>query len=235
MPLPAAPPHGPIEPLFPDVFLVRGSFPLGPLVSFPRNMLILREGRALTLVNSVRLTEAGERELAALGEVKHVVKLGFFHDRDDPYYRATFSPTFWAPAPADSSTRKLVDGEPGPVERARVFSFRAAALGEGALVVEQAEGNLLVTCDSVQNWVDTAGCSLLGGVATRALGLVGPAKIGPIWLKKMTGGKPAAMRPDFDRLLSLDFRHLMAGHGVLLRDDAKKALAASCDRALGSR
>lgn len=232
---PEAQPHGPIHELFPDVFVVRGSFRMAPLMSIARNMIILREGQDLTLVNAVRLSAAGESELEELGRVKHLVKLGFFHTLDDPYYRSRFAPTFWAPVPPDAKTEKLVEGGPSPVARASVFVFEAATKGEAALVVEQTAGNLLVTCDSVQNWVDVEGCSLIGGVVARVMGFIEPAKIGPIWLKQMTSNNPAAMKPDFDRLLGRDFRHLIAGHGALLRDEAKAALARSCERVLVPR
>jgi hypothetical protein len=231
----AAPfPHGPIEELFPDVFLVTGSFRLGPGVVIPRNMLVLRDGGALTIVNSVRLSEAGERALEALGEVRHVVKLGHFHTLDDPYYRSRFSPTYWAPKPSPdgAKTELLVDGAKGPTARASAFVFTGGKLGEAALVVEQPQGNLLITCDSVQNWTDTRGCSLLGGLVSRAMGFLVPAKLGPIWVKKMTDGHPAALRPDFDRLLARDFQHLIAGHGSLLRNDAKAALERSVAKQL---
>jgi hypothetical protein len=226
-------PHGPIEEIFPDVFLVRGTFRAAPLVSFARNMIVLRQGAELTLVNAVRLSADGERQLAALGDVKHLVKLGFFHTLDDPYYRSRFSPRFWAPAPPDARTEKLVDGGPSPVTRASVFSFAQARDGEAALLLAQPQGNLLITCDSVQNWVDASGCSLLGGLTLRAMGFMVPAKIGPIWLKHMTSARPAAMKPDFDRLLTRDFVHLIAGHGELLRDDARGALARSSARTFG--
>lgn len=234
----AAPrPHGPIEELFPNVYLVTGSFRLGPGVVIPRNMIILRDGSALTLVNSVRLSAEGERALAELGEVRHLVKLGHFHTLDDPYYRSRYSPTYWAPKPSPDAgqsgkTELLVDGAAGPLARASAFVFESAKLGEAALVLEQPQGNLLITCDSVQNWSDTRGCSLMGGLVCRAMGFLVPAKLGPIWVKKMTDGHPAALRPDFDRLLARDFKHLIAGHGSLLRDGAKAALEQSCAKQL---
>ena len=86
-------PHGDIDEIFPDVFLVRGTFRAGPGLSFGRNMIVLREGDALTLVNSVRLSPEGERALDRLGTVRHLVRLGFFHTRDDPYYRSPVSYT----------------------------------------------------------------------------------------------------------------------------------------------
>lgn len=227
-------PHGQLQELFPNVFVIRGSFPIAPLVTIPRNMLVIRQGRDLTLVNAVRLSPEGERQLQELGTIQHLVKLGHFHTRDDPYYRGTFAPTFWASVPTDAQTRELQDGGASPLDGASIFRFTAAKHGEAALVVQQAEGNLLVTCDSVQNWTDTDGCSLVGALATRAMGLVSPAKIGPMWLKAMAGDRPQVLRPDFDRLQQLDFAHLIAGHGSLLRDGARAALATSCARTFGA-
>lgn len=223
-------PHGPIEELFPDVFVVQSTVRMNALVSFPRNMIIVREGKSLTLINAVRLSAEGEKALEALGKVEHLVKLGFFHTLDDPYTRHRFSPKFWAPAPGDASTEKLVEGGPSPLSKASVFCFARAKQGEAALLLEQPQGTLLITCDSVQNWASTAGCSLVGAITLRAMGFITPAKIGPIWLKSMTGGKIGEMKPDFDRLISHDFAHLIAGHGVLLRDGAKDALVRSMAR-----
>ncbi len=230
---PAAQDHGALEPLFPDVWRVRGSFRVGPGMSIPRNMIVLREGRALTVVNAVRLSAAGEAALAELGEVKHLVKLGHFHGLDDPYYRDRFRPTFWAPKPADADTRELASDGASPLERARPFRFEGTAGREGALLVAQDAGNLLVTCDSVQNWESAAGSSFLGGIVVRLMGFIEPAKIGPIWVKKLTDEDPSKVRPDFERLLGLDFTHLVGGHGELLRDGAKAAVKASCARTLG--
>jgi hypothetical protein len=228
-------PHDPIRELFPDVYVVRSRFRVGPMAWIPRNMIIVREGDALTLVNAVRLSKEGEAELEKLGKVKHLVKLGHFHTLDDPYTRDRFAPTFWAPAPPDAKTEKLVDGGPSPLSKATPFVFRAGQLGEAALVLEQAAGPLLITCDSVQNWANTDGCSLMGALACRVMGFLEPAKIGPIWIKRATDGEPSRMWPDFERLLARDFRHLIAGHGDLLRDDAKAALTRSCDKTLGRR
>jgi hypothetical protein len=227
-------PHEGVDEIFPDVFLVRGTFRAGPGVSFGRNMIVLREGGALTVVNAVRLDAAGERALDALGSVKHLVGLGFFHTRDDPYYRARYSPTCWASRPPDAATERLADGGPSPHGRARVFDFARASGGEAALLVAQPGGDLLVTCDSVQHWPGTERCSLLGGLACRAMGFLRErATLGPIWLKQMTGGEPAALRPDFERLLAHDFAHLVSAHGDVLRDTARADLRRACARSLG--
>ncbi len=232
---PAPQPHGTLEELFPDIFLVRGEMKMGALVAIGRSMIVLREGTSLTLVNSIRLSEAGEKSLCALGEVKHLVRLGGYHGLDDPYYRARFSPTYWSPVAADKGAERLVDGAKGPIARSTIFAFQRPPRGEGALLIEQSGGNLLITCDSTQTWADTRHCSAVGSLMVRAMGFLSPAKIGPIWLKETTGGQPAAMWPDFERLLALDFEHLASGHGSLLRGGAKAAVTRSCERTLGPR
>ena len=55
-----------------------------------RNMAIVRHDGALTVINPMRLDAAGETALRALGEVRHVLRLGCFHGLDDPYYVDTF-------------------------------------------------------------------------------------------------------------------------------------------------
>jgi hypothetical protein len=79
-------PHGPIEEVFPDVFLVRGSFAPSRGIRFDRNMTIVRKGGELVVLNSVRLSDDGEAQLAKLGKLKHVVRLGAFHGADDGYF-----------------------------------------------------------------------------------------------------------------------------------------------------
>jgi hypothetical protein len=187
-------------------------------------------------VNPVRLSREGEAALERLGAVKHVVRLGHYHASDDPYHRSRFAPVYWAPPRADASGVGLVDGGPSPVAGVSVFAFAAASRGEAALLVEQPSGNLLVSCDSIQSWSDTAGCSLLGGVTARAMGFLRErATIGPIWVKEMTGNRPSALRPDFERLLALEFDHLISAHGGLLRGGARSAISRACDVAFRAR
>ena len=82
---PAVQPHGPIESIIEDVWYVTGSVQFKPLVRLPRNMVILRHGGLLAVINSVRLDAKGEEALDALGTVAHVLKIGF-HGMDDAYY-----------------------------------------------------------------------------------------------------------------------------------------------------
>lgn len=219
---PAALPHGPITELFPNVYYVRGTFRVGSGVTVTRNMTILRQGRDLTLVNSVRLTPEGEAELERLGEVKHLVRLGHFHGMDDPYYLSRYKPTLWAlpRTPHHAGIQATRDLHPGsaPCEDMTVFHFSGGRVQEAALVVER-EGGILITCDSYQNWDDLEGCSLLGKIVLRAMGFQA-LHIGVPWFKAMGPG----VKPDFDRLLDVPFLHLIPGHGTPIRGSAKDGL-----------
>lgn len=43
--------------IFPNVYLLRGSIKIAPMLQINRNMVILREGRELTVINAVRLND----------------------------------------------------------------------------------------------------------------------------------------------------------------------------------
>lgn len=219
---PAAQGNGPITEVFPDVFLVRGNFRFAPGLRITRNMTIVRQGGELSLINSVRLTPESEAELAKLGKVTHLLRIGAFHGADDPYFVDRYHPTLWAPPRTRHLGGLKTDRElkPGdcPLEHTTVFAFDHGRLPEVALLLER-EGGVLVTCDSYQNWTTFEGCSLLGKVMMRAMGF-GPTLIGGPWAKQM---RPA-VRADFDRLLELPFRHLIPGHGTVLRDTAQPGL-----------
>ena len=219
---PAALPHGPITEFLPNVFWVRGSFRFAAGVTVTRNMAILRQGRDLTLVNSVRLSPEGEAELERLGEVKHLVRLGHFHGMDDPYYLSRYKPLLWAlpRTPQQGGIQAARDLHPGssPCEDVSVFHFAGGHVQEAALIVER-EGGILITCDSYQNWEDLSGCSLLGKITLKVMGFQ-PLYIGVPWLKAMGRG----VKPDFDRLLEAPFLHLIPGHGTPIRASAKEGL-----------
>ncbi|RJG36133.1 hypothetical protein [Motilimonas pumila] len=69
-------PHGHVKRLFKDIYMVTGSVAMklphpkiGPLtLRFSRNMVIIKQGGELTLINSVRLNGQGLAQLDALGK-----------------------------------------------------------------------------------------------------------------------------------------------------------------------
>ncbi len=222
-----AEPHGELTEAFPGVFLVTGRLALR-WGHATRNMVVLRDGGELTVVNSVRLTPAGEARLEALGAVRHVIKLGAFHDRDDPWYKHRFGAQVWAFPKARhsrglSTDHEIVEAGELPVPGAELFRFRGARHPEGALLLP---GGVLLTTDSVQHHPDTEGCSPIARIAMNLMGFRrAPAVVGPPWRKAMSAGG-GNLRADFERLAALDFQHLIGAHGKPLRDTAREAVAA---------
>ena len=60
-------PHDPIEAIADDVFMVRGSIRMNAVMRITRNMAIVRHQGELTLVDPIRLSDAGEARLRELG------------------------------------------------------------------------------------------------------------------------------------------------------------------------
>jgi len=229
-------PQGPLEPVATDVWKVRGAVRMAPLVRIPRNMIVIRHGGELTLVSSVRLTPAGLAELEALGRIAHVMKIGT-HGMDDPFYVQRYGAKLWALPGAKlagglAATGTIGQGLPLPFPDGEAFVFELTRAPEAALLVAR-DGGVLVTCDSVQHWTDTVGASPMAKLATHLMGFMKPAQIGPPWRKRMTpeGG---TLRPDFERLAALPFRHLVGGHGGVLRDVARERLRDTITRVYGA-
>jgi hypothetical protein len=233
---PPALPHGELEEVFPDTFFVTGtSRPnfMGADWQFSRNMVVLRRGDALTLVNTVRLDEAGLARLDALGRVTNVVRLGAFHGLDDAFYLARSTARYFglagAPPQGDRAPDVLLgpDAEP-PVPDAKCLLFETSKVPEALLWLPVA-GGLLISCDSLQNWVEVDRFfDAPSAERMRGFGFIRPANIGPGW---RSAAAPEAA--DFRRILALPFRHLLPAHGVPMLDDAHARLSETFAREFG--
>ncbi len=229
-------PHGDIEEVFPDVFFVTGTTRptfMGGSWEFSRNMTVLRAGGDLTVVNSVRLDDAGLEKLEGLGRVKHVVKLGAFHGMDDAFYRDRYGATQWALPKmthegGHATDAELVPGGATPCPGLTTFSFETAKQPEGLLLVER-EGGVLISCDSLQNWAKVDRFfSEESAKKMGELGFIQEANIGPGWRMAC---EPA--KSDFVRVKELAFRHLLPAHGAPLLNDAHAKLCARFQKELG--
>jgi hypothetical protein len=222
-------PHGPLQAAFPGVYFVVGTnktHDAGVDIQTSRTMVVLREDRTLTLLNTVRLDDEGLRDLDALGEVRHVVRLGAFHGRDDPFYCDRYGAKLWAlPGAVHADGRAaeclLAPGGPFPARDGEVFVFTSARFPEAAVLLAR-EGGILITCDAIQNWtrVDRFFSPACGELFT-AQGLIREANIPSTWL---TACEPDA--GDFRRLLERPFRHLISAHGEPLLDEARARVQA---------
>ena len=234
--LPPPLPHGALEEIFSDVFFVTGAMQTVLLDTdwqFSRNMIVVRDGDALTLINSIRLDDCGLAQLAALGRVANVVRIGSLHGRDDAFYRARYGATFWSLPGMPQVHGLMPDKELGPggempFANCSLFDFHTTKLPEGILHVDR-DGGILVACDSLQNWLEADEYfSEISCKTMTEMGFFQPANFGPLWLQVST---PQA--EDFVRLGKLSFRHALCGHGAPLRDTAREDYMARFRRVFG--
>ncbi len=229
-------PHGKLDEVLPDVFFVTGQTrPVfgGHALQFSRNMVVVRDGQALTLINTMRLDDDGLAHLDRLGRVLHIVKLGSFHGRDDAFYVKRYGATVWSFAgmPHErgvSTDRELIPGPGGPFADAFVFDFETTVIAEGLLMLER-HGGVLMSCDSLQifsdpdvYWDEPTAAKM------RPHGSFRGVDVGPGWWNK---GNP--QKADFVRLERLPFRHLLSAHGPPLLEDAHEAVSEIAPRLFG--
>jgi hypothetical protein len=231
--MPPALPHGKLEEVFPNVFFVTGMMKTVMINTdwqFSRNMTVVRDDNALTLINALRLDDAGLAQLAALGRVANVVNIASRHGRDDAFYKTRYGATSWTlpstchehSLPAD---KELAAGGEMPFSDCSLFSFRTTKQPEAILNIDR-EGGILVSGDSLQNYL--APDEYYSDDSRRTMtemGFFQYANFGPIWMKF-----DEPQEQDFVRLLVLPFQHLLPGHGSVLRVWAKEAFTARFQR-----
>lgn len=219
-------PHDPIIEIFENIYLLRGSVRLGLGLSMNRNMMILKQGNELTLINAVRISESELKKLESLGQVRHIVRLGDFHGLDDQFYIDRYQATFWSQSHHVNYPKLIpqqiihADVQP-PIKNSEFFIFEQATCPEAILFIK--DKKLLISTDSIQYWNDWKYFSFLSKIIIYLMGFRLGLFIGGPWLKRVTP-KQGSLKSDFDRLLQLDFQHLISAHGVLLQDSAKDKL-----------
>ncbi len=230
---PVAYPHSKIKQIFPTIFIVTGmnkTFHDGVDLQHSRNMIIIRNGDKLSLINTVQLDEAGLSELNALGKVENVIRIGSFHGRDDAFYLDHYSAKLWALPGMQHANNKITDIElvpdgTMPFPECSLFVFETRLHPEGALHIAQ-EGGILITCDSVKNWV-TKDQFFSDETAEiyKGQGFFGRATVSREW-QQATNVNPT----DFTRLNSIKFNHLLSAHGEPLLNTAHEALEETLKR-----
>lgn len=215
--------HTSIKEILPNIFIVTGKSIFiyqENEIQKSNNMIIVRNGSELTLINTLRLNETGLKKLDSLGKVTHVIRIGAFHDRNDLFYIDKYKAKLWAlegmihkdnlKADFIIQTAKLA-----PFVDASFFFFETTSFPEAILHINR-EGGILITCDSIKNWIKAD--SFFSKKTAKDFmdqGLIAAANIDPIWL--------AAMKPqksDFLKLKELSFKHLISAHGEPIIDNA---------------
>ncbi|MFT7520969.1 MAG: hypothetical protein ACI9MC_003120 [Kiritimatiellia bacterium] len=227
---PPALPHGLPTEIFDGIYMVTGAMKMNVLMSFDRNMTIVRHPGGLALFNTVRMNEAGLAALDALGEVTDVVRLGAFHGRDDAFYVERYGARMWAPEGCSErlSPTALNEDSDLPIEGAQVFVFHSATKPE-AIVRLPDHGGVLIPCDSLQNWLGPHAeyTSLPARLMMRLMGFFKPAAVGLAWLK---AAKPAASC--FHRLQEWDYEVVLPSHGEPMLNGAKAAYTPAIEAAI---
>lgn len=231
-------PHGDLRQIFPDIFFVTGTNKIhheGADIQTSRNMIIIRNGPALTLINTVRLNEQGLQQMEALGTVNNIVRIGAFHGRDDGFYKHHYpNAKLWTLEGVSyesglKADQELIPGEHTPFPDCVPFIFETSTQPECVLHIKR-EGGILITCDSIQNI--TSVDEFYNRETAKSFqdqGLVKPANISPIWL-----GATNTKVSDFDRLLnSFTFRHLLTAHGEPLLEKAYEQVTQTVRRVFG--
>jgi hypothetical protein len=235
-------PHGELIEVLKNIWFVTGQVKmpmLFPPMSISRSMTVIKDpaNDELTIVNSMRLDDAGLKKLDKIGKVTNVLRIGGFHGRDDAFYRDRYKAKIFA-LKGQVYTREMMkpvtdpalgylqpdvwlnESDLPPVPNATLKWFPGCTKPEAILVIQQ-DGGILVTGDSLQhtpgpdkyhNWVSR----ILGG----KLGFFKPYNIGPGWVQ-FAHPKLSGIRS----IMELDFEHVLPGHGEAVIGGAKAKYA----------
>ena len=228
-------PHGNIEEIFANVFFVRGTRRWdfqNMMWQFSRNMVVVREGEHLSIINSVRLDDDGLSSLDVLGRVENLIKIGGLHGVDDSFYKDRYDATYWGlPDMVQEGVqidRELLPDGKLPISDGSLFIFQTTKVPECILLLER-NGGVVIACDALQNWIapDEFFSDESSAVMTE-MGFFQKANIGPVWRQVAEPGGE-----DFSRLKKLSFRHALCAHGDPLIDTAHQDFCATFHRIFG--
>ena len=226
-------PHSTITQVFENVFLVTGTNIVvhdGIQLQHSRNMIIVRNKDELSLINTVKLSEEGLAQLDSLGTVANIIRIGAFHGRDDAFYLNRYNAKLWALAKMIHADNHITDviltpNQTLPFQNAKLFLFETSVHPEAAILLEQ-DGGILITCDSIKNWVKADKYfSQETAALYQAQGYLGEASISSIWLDACK-----VQNHDFANLLDLNFQHLLSAHGEPLINSAHKKVSDSIEK-----
>lgn len=232
--LPPASPHGPLNEVFDGIWFVHGGvrMPMRLPMRIGRSMTVIRGDDGLVILNSMRLSENGLKDLDALGEVKHVVRIGGFHGRDDAFYRERYGAKIYAiegqrylrgleapKADAESFMEPdewLNEGSTLPIADASLKVFTTSKPPEAICRLAR-EGGILITGDTLQHApTPDEYYSFLAKIMMKRMGFMKPHNVGPGWLRF---AQPTVA--DVRSILDLDFEHVLPGHGAPVIGGAK--------------
>lgn len=220
-------PHGPIEPLAPNLWWVEG-------VMSPSNKRVmvlarLEDGR-IVVHNAIALDEPSMARIDAWGEVAAILVPNRFHRRDarimqERYPKAkVYAPT-GAVAAASKATPCHGTYADAPSD-ATVSTRDLDGLGarEGVMLVRSPDGLSAVFCDTLLNLPKLSG---LMGIMLHPTGTLSVPRPTSLWFAK----DKKALRADLERIASEPgLVRVVPGHGAIVAKDAPAALREAAGR-----
>jgi len=236
MDYPSALPHDLPKQIAEDVFVVHGCVKPSAVVRFTRNMAIVRDKNELTLINPVRMDDAGLAELDKLGKVAHIMRLAPSHGMDDPFYVDRYNAEFWSLEGGTTYTepkitQPLVEGGVLPFSNAKLFVFKHMHEPEAAILLERSQERargMLLTCDAIQSYASYPHTNWLARKILPLIGFTQETLIPKMWLKLAVQNQEG-IKAEFERLLELDFEQLLSGHGTFVEKNAHIEIKSAFD------
>ena len=231
--------HGEIKKVFENIWHVKGQVKMPmpfPPMKISRGMTIIRnpESNELTLVNAMRLSHEGMKELEKLGTIKNTLRISGFHGRDDAFFKQEYGATIYAldgqvytremmkefPKTADGYMQADVwikEGDELPIPNSSLKWFKSCEKPEALLVLNRDKG-IIVSGDALQN---TAAPDEFNNwfskIFMKKAGFFKPYAVGPGWIQF---SKPSSS--DVQSIMELDFEHVLPCHGDIVIGGAKE-------------
>lgn len=232
--------HDKIEEVFANVFRVRVQNIeklFGINLSFNRNMIIVREGQDLTLINSARLSEQGLAELEQLGTVKNLVSMGCAHGKDDRFYIDRYTPkTFFLKGLRHIKGIKecdvvLSNDSEKPFQNCEVTILELGKRIEGAITIQR-DGGILLLCDTISTPAQEAKYfNVASKILFTLFGVHKTISQGKTIVPKTLIFNCKIKKRDLEPLRNLSFNHLLSAHGDPIHDNAHEMVVAAIDDA----
>jgi hypothetical protein len=240
--------HGPLENVFPDVWVVKGGskLPLPIPVRITKTMTIIRNPKTneLTLVNAMTVSAALLAEIESLGAIKNILTVGGAHGKDDGFYKDRYGARVYDVeghqyvrklGPAGNKNEVYMEADVHlteksklPLPNAELKLIRTNGTPEGVLYLNDA-GGILITGDSLQNIPKPDDyVNFLAKIILKKKGFFHAYNVGPAWLEN-------AM-PDTSDLKSIfldsEYANVIPGHGDPVLGGAKEKYRPSVEAAI---
>ena len=217
---PAVCPHGSLERVLDNVYIVMGSFKMMPATRIGVTMTIVKRDSDLTIINSVRVSSEVEKEIEKLGTVKNVVRICANHGCWDEYYIDKFKATYYdlpgvneakgatQTPKADKELPELPFSDGSKVVMIEHLKYPEAViwLPDG--------GGTLITGDFIQNGRPDHHSSFMGNILGRLMGFnTGCCNPPPMFFKFYGDGKDV-YKPNVPAIMELDFENIVSGKFV---------------------